>query len=454
MPYTLPTNLRNLYETIFNKLRYYELNEPTEEEIIDGMSPFLSGVNDSLVVNLDMTVGKFQDDELEPGITYNSIKTAVEEASENAHITVQAGTYTGEGNINITKSMRITFEPGAVLEGVSGDDNQIGSIDQLHDINLVIDGQGIFKNYKLICFGNTSNDIGESTASYYIEFLDWINTSEVSGFVWWANSTEVRIKCRDIITYGRLLDSDEYAGIFELDFNSAGIYSDFADVNASEIGITLKNGYIYKLEGSDTNYASFQIVASGNIENYITFNNVRMKINTALSIMDTAEYPKGYLVLTMNNCLVEMTEGDRFLEMDESHDTLLIANDTFSNKTGENDEDSTTSNFTANDSTDIITYGAAFNPITGCRVRVSTSVTLPGGLSADTDYWLIRLSNTTGKLATSYDNALSGSAINISSTGTGTHTLTKRKGKFQLLSGNGITVSAGLKVYQYGAIFT
>lgn len=57
------------------------------------------------------------------------------------------------------------------------------------------------------------------------------------------------------------------------------------------------------------------------------------------------------------------------------------------------------------------------------RVQVSTTTTLPAGLSAATDYYVIKLSDTTIKLATSYANAVAGTAIDITSTGSGTHTL-------------------------------
>lgn len=57
------------------------------------------------------------------------------------------------------------------------------------------------------------------------------------------------------------------------------------------------------------------------------------------------------------------------------------------------------------------------------RVQVSTTTTLPAGLSAATDYYVIKLTDTTCKLATSYANAVAGTAIDITSTGSGTHTM-------------------------------
>ena len=86
-----------------------------------------------------------------------------------------------------------------------------------------------------------------------------------------------------------------------------------------------------------------------------------------------------------------------------------------------------TDTFTADASTNIITR-ATFNARcdTGDQVQVSSSTTLPAGLSAATNYYYIRVNRLTGKLATSYANAIAGTAINITDAGTGTHTLTRK----------------------------
>lgn len=61
---------------------------------------------------------------------------------------------------------------------------------------------------------------------------------------------------------------------------------------------------------------------------------------------------------------------------------------------------------------------------TGRKVRITTTTTLPGGLAANTDYFVIRDSATTIRLASSIANAVAGTAINITSQGSGTHTIT------------------------------
>ncbi len=83
--------------------------------------------------------------------------------------------------------------------------------------------------------------------------------------------------------------------------------------------------------------------------------------------------------------------------------------------------------FTADTGTDIMTYTSTTsipsNLLTGTRVQVSTTTTLPSPLVAATNYYLIKISDTTFKLATSYANAIAGTAIDITTTGSGTQTL-------------------------------
>lgn len=64
----------------------------------------------------------------------------------------------------------------------------------------------------------------------------------------------------------------------------------------------------------------------------------------------------------------------------------------------------------------------------GDRVQVTTTDTLPSGISAATNYYVIpyqRKDNVRIKLAASLDDAMDNVAIDITDTGTGTHTITK-----------------------------
>ena len=72
--------------------------------------------------------------------------------------------------------------------------------------------------------------------------------------------------------------------------------------------------------------------------------------------------------------------------------------------------------------TDICTkVGHGF--VTGQKVRVSSATTLPAGLAAATTYYVIRLTADTFKLASSDANATAGTAVDITDTGTGAHSI-------------------------------
>lgn len=83
--------------------------------------------------------------------------------------------------------------------------------------------------------------------------------------------------------------------------------------------------------------------------------------------------------------------------------------------------------FTSDASSDVCTYTSTANHpsniLTGTRVRLTTTTTLPAGLALATDYYVIKVDDSTFKLATSYANAVAGTAINITDAGTGTHTI-------------------------------
>lgn len=62
--------------------------------------------------------------------------------------------------------------------------------------------------------------------------------------------------------------------------------------------------------------------------------------------------------------------------------------------------------------------------VTGLKGQFTTTGTLPGGLSAATDYWIIKLDNDTVQVADSLANAEAGTYVLINSTGSGTQTFT------------------------------
>lgn len=60
---------------------------------------------------------------------------------------------------------------------------------------------------------------------------------------------------------------------------------------------------------------------------------------------------------------------------------------------------------------------------TGALVQLTTTDTLPAGLSTSTNYYLIVVDADTLSFATNQANALAGTAIDITDAGTGTHTV-------------------------------
>lgn len=80
-----------------------------------------------------------------------------------------------------------------------------------------------------------------------------------------------------------------------------------------------------------------------------------------------------------------------------------------------------TTAFTATPATDVIAP-ASGNLIAGCRVRLSTTGTLPPPLAESTDYYIVGATGSL-KLALNFN----GTAIDITGAGTGTHTITEQE---------------------------
>lgn len=79
---------------------------------------------------------------------------------------------------------------------------------------------------------------------------------------------------------------------------------------------------------------------------------------------------------------------------------------------------------TVAEGTDTFTFAEAEREIgTGDGVTIASTGTLPSGVSAATTYYAIRLDGRRTKLATTYANAVAGTAIDITSAGSGTITL-------------------------------
>jgi hypothetical protein len=81
--------------------------------------------------------------------------------------------------------------------------------------------------------------------------------------------------------------------------------------------------------------------------------------------------------------------------------------------------------FTADAASDTLTFAQALPIDTGDGIKVSSVATLPTPLTATTTYYAIKSTDTAYQLATSVANAFAGIAVDITSAGVGTHTLTQ-----------------------------
>lgn len=109
-------------------------------------------------------------------------------------------------------------------------------------------------------------------------------------------------------------------------------------------------------------------------------------------------------------------------------------------------------NFTADSSTDEI-HAVAHGLKTGDGpVRVSNAGGgLPTGLLAATDYWVIKVDADNIKLATSQANAIAGTAINVTTNGTGTQTLDHTVAMFRPSDPFTVTVNAANDWFSIGS---
>lgn len=81
---------------------------------------------------------------------------------------------------------------------------------------------------------------------------------------------------------------------------------------------------------------------------------------------------------------------------------------------------------TANASTSVFTTTSAHQLVTGSRIRIASTGTVPSPLSASTDYYAIVTGPTTLKLALTLANAQASTAIALTDAGTGTLTLNEQ----------------------------
>jgi len=116
--------------------------------------------------------------------------------------------------------------------------------------------------------------------------------------------------------------------------------------------------------------------------------------------------------------------GTTFGSVDGTHFTLPDMRGRVAAGVGSNIWTFTFASTDVNTGTDQITVTANSEIITGRKVQLTTTGTLPTGLSLATDYYIIVVDSTHIKLATSLANAIAGTNIDITAQGSGTNTAT------------------------------
>lgn len=79
--------------------------------------------------------------------------------------------------------------------------------------------------------------------------------------------------------------------------------------------------------------------------------------------------------------------------------------------------------FTVSTTTEALTFSQPIPIDTGDGIKVSSTITVPSPLVAGTTYYAIKVTDTSYQLATSMANAVAGTAIDLTSAGSGQHTL-------------------------------
>lgn len=153
--------------------------------------------------------------------------------------------------------------------------------------------------------------------------------------------------------------------------------------------------------------------------------------NNIITVATTSHLPTGTPVQISSTSGVPggLTAGVTYYVINVSGTTIKLAT-TALNATNNVPVDITSTGATqtfatsaVDTATEIITLASTSTLSTGMPIVFTSTTTVPAGLTSGTVYYAIVLSSTTIKVATSVANAEAGTAVNITSQGTGTHTI-------------------------------
>ncbi len=161
-----------------------------------------------------------------------------------------------------------------------------------------------------------------------------------------------------------------------------------------------------------------------------------LRVAYATEASDSHEYGAGRIVVTDNG-----GSGTVLLDTGELIDEHLtrgqVSYQTYVFETGSNtniefkiesNQGASTAPTISSRSGDTVTTSAAHNLETGDVVHLTTTGSLPGGLSVDTPYFVIKVSSTELKFAATAEDARDGTAVTLSSDGSGTNSIETEDG--------------------------
>lgn len=204
------------------------------------------------------------------------------------------------------------------------------------------------------------------------------------------------------------------------EYSAANLAHNLAKYGHPEIPVGVSRTNYYTVVANVTN-SVFRAVASG-VPLMLYNSNYPSATDLIRNVL--SKQPDGSVVMNWEGDLgpwydLAQTTSDSYSPLNGSD---LLAAKTFYHfmNAGDTNDYDFIETFSASAATDTLTHGTLTNSITGQPVRVvANGGTLPVGVVAATDYYLIIVTPTTSKLATTYSNAVNNVAIDLTADSAG-----------------------------------
>lgn len=206
-------------------------------------------------------------------------------------------------------------------------------------------------------------------------------------------------------------------------------------------------GLVFISEGRKVKLPSFPFPAAITIEEWLIFNrqsSIAKLLNGPifLRLLEDNKWQFGFGSSTYQGYLTAPIGNPMYVAVSHTfgagQDTLIVVDGQIVNGSWF----SSIYSASLSDSTDIMTV-STFDIPNLSRIQFSTSGQLPAPLSTSTNYWTIRQSGTTSKLATSRANAIAGLFINLTTTGSGSHNVSVFQGEETSIATAPLEISLG-----------